>query len=670
MNETIAPKPAVRERWTANRAVVLLPALVALLILALVPSTRPLIGFFGSIGVLFVAPGSLLAAWAFGRGRLSACGLIGWGFLFGVCAVGLAMTWGTLLDLHLGSAVWRGLAAVATGGWSWLAWHKRRALRKWLSEPWCPDASQGLMVLAAGLGLVAKLGAVATMIAPPLHDPAAHALMARLIATEGQIPYFQLPFRGDPFFYPPGFPVLVAATHLFSGLAIPYLVLLWTNFSTWLASVIAYVLIKDATRSRAAGLLAFAFLAFLSLMPTNEFFLAGKNASVASNFVFLGILLVVLRLLKAPERGLVIGLGALVAEALVLHYEKIYFLFPFALAVLLVAPFGTARPRWTALLTAVLAGGGLSALFALPWLLRLRWAMAYARLKGATLVPTDPSPYLGVPPNIESLWLAARSYWEAVQVYDGQVLAWMALLAPLGLAWARTREALVLLLFAGLMAWFHPAVLVPLGFPMATLSYDRIAVHFAYLPTCLAAALGGWGLYRTLHAWAPRPQLTRTVMVGVTALLLIWGGLSQHALYRRVASTPVLDGADLAAFAWIRHHLPDQRRFVVPIQDADDRHRHYFVYGAGLYLPILAGRDVLGHFLRIETDQIAREYRMVQRMLSGPPHAGLRQFWFYVRDDQDYYRPVRDWLASMPPDWIRVRYDEQHVRILEIRPPD
>lgn len=672
MTRTTPVLPQGRPPFLAGgltRRTVLAAAGVAAAGMAIAPATQPVLWFFVSLALLFLSPGMLLARAAFGRRRLSGAGLVGWGFLFGVCAIGLALPWGSMFDLRLGSVVWWGVAFVAAGAWGVLGWRSRRALSRWLQAPWRPDGPEALIILAAGLGLVAKVGSVMGLAAPPLHDPASHALMARLIATDGQIPYFQLPFRADPFFYPPGFAALVAITHLFSGLAIPYLVLLWTNLSTWLAGFVAYALVKDASRSRGAGLLAFAFLAFLSQMPTNEFFMAGKNASVVSNFVFLGVLLAALRLLRRPERGYVIALGALLAELLILHYEKIYFLFPFLIAWLVVLPFGRGRATWMPLAKASLTAALLSVAFAFPWLLRLRWAVAYSRQRGTVLVPADPSPLLGTPPNWESLALAARSYWEAIQVYDGHVLAWLAVLAPVGLAWARTREASVLLIFAAAMAFLHPAVLEPLGISMATLSYDRISVHFAYLPTCLAAALGGWGLFRTLQAWTARPRGIRRAMIGLTALLLVWGGVSQYGLYRRVAATPVLDAADLTAIAWIREHLTDRRRFIVPVRDPDHRHRRYFVYGAGLYLPVMTGHDVLAHFLRIETAQIAAEYHLVQRILSRPPDAGLGNFWFYVRDDQEYYQPINRWLATLEPGWVHVRYDQGHVRILEVRPP-
>lgn len=639
--------------------------------LAILPTGAGIVGFLLSLAACFLAPGLLIALNLFRDSKPKASGYLGWGFVLGVSGVCMLMTLASILDIRLGSWFWRGYsfsAIIGLGIWGWA--HKVQIFER-LRERWSPDGPQLLLALAIGWSLFSQLGGIGSLLAPPLHDPASHALMAKMVTNAGHVPWFQLPFRATPFFYPPGLAILVATIHQVSGIAIPRVLLLWTNFSIVLASIAAYALVYRATRSRGAGLFAFGFFAFLSLMPTGEFYLAGKNSAVASNFIFLATIMSILRLRESPSFHHAILLAAMLAGLFVMHYENVYFLFVFIGAFLLSTLLRPKDVAWGPLLKVGIGAGGLSLLLAGPWLFRFKWAMDYFKHSGTYLYLADPSPYVNTKLSLSALSSALRGYWDGISAYTGAIPAWLSLAAPLALLLANTFESLVLSLFVAAMFLFHPALMEPLGVSMGALSYDRVVIHFGYVPTCIGAALGLWGLWRLGTSIVPestKQNLRKGAMV-LTACLLCFGGISTYRLYHRVAASPVIDSADLKAFDWINAQLKDPRPFMVPVGGADLEHHRYFIGEAGLYLPTYTDHDVACHFIRIETIQIDTEYQRYLDLLKN--RAATRwatHYLFYVRDDRPYYQPLQQWLAEQPPDGVRVLYHEGQVRILEVLP--
>jgi hypothetical protein len=620
-----------------------------------------------SVFLLVIFPGILLARAILRSIDLTPSALLGWGTCLGVSIIALLFSLAPLFDIALSRPFWWGyaLTALATA----TVWLRRAQfdVRAWLKRPQAAAGWPSVLAIGILAALFAKLGAVMGIVNPPLHDPASHSLMAKLVVEAGYVPWNQLPFRSTPFFYPPGLASLVAAFHFFSGLEIPKLVLFWTNLSTVFAGLAAFAVIARVTGSTGAGVFAFGFLAFLSLMPTGEFYLAGKNSSVLSNFLFLAIVLAALTIRERPSFAYGLITSILLAGCFLFHYEKILFLLVFFIAYALVSILRARRIAWRPFLLTWLVAGACALLLVAPWLYRLFWASAQAKLAGAPLVPAPPSAYAGTTFQPEAVLLALQSVWLPIQHYSDPSLVWMAILAPLALFFAG--RGLDLLLFMLGIALFHPAVVEPFGFSMATLSYDRIVIHFAYLPICLLASMGLWGIWRLGLARFPvgLALATRRGLMALAALLFVYGGVSQAILYKRIAAGDELDAHDLEAFGWIAQNLPRNRQFVVPIPEGDAQRRHYFIQKAGLYLPVYTGHDVAGHFIRIETPQIEREYRQYIAMLEQVP-AGkwALQHWFYTRDDDPYYAPLNQWLAAQPPGLVRERYRNAHVRVLEL----
>ncbi|MNR80347.1 hypothetical protein D3C72_110690 [compost metagenome] len=646
-------------------------AILGLLGIWTLPATRGLAVFAFTMVALYLLPGVVLVRLLAGRAELTPGWRMAWGGLLGICVVGVSITVASILDIRLDAWFWRSYAALAALAFGIELFLNRNGVLITLQRVWRPSSTQVILGLGIAAACVSKLGAVALRLTPPLHDPASHALMAKLIVAAGHIPWFQLPFRANTFFYPPGFSSLVATTHVFSGVEIPRLVLYWTNLSVVLTALIGYVLISRATRSRGAGLWAFGLLAFLSLMPTGEFYLAGKNASVVSNVTFLGAILALLQLVRFPTRVSVFLAAALVAETFLLHYEKLFFLTLFGVVLLLVLPFKRKEIVWRQVFVTLVATAGLALALMAPWLYRVKWAVDVAKAQAITLVPGAPSPHLGAPLTWDSVATAFRNYWDLTSHFTDPSIVWLALLAPLAIVFAGTLEVAALLLFAALMPFFHPAIVEPFGISMASLSYDRIAVHFAYLPVCLAAALGLWGLWAILSRGLPRlaTRVARPLLLALTALLLVYGGVSHFGLHRRVAAEPVVDPFDLEAFTWINRHLDDRRAFLFPVQNPDHQNRRYFVGEAALYMPLYTNHDVVCHFLRIETPQIEAEYRQYEAMLaSSEPGLWASRHFFYTRRDREYYAPVTQWLETLPPGRVQERYRNEQVQVFEIIP--
>lgn len=643
--------------------------LMGLLAIAFFPGGIGLLSFLASVFFLVVLPGAYFAQKILRLPDQSPALGFTWSAGLGVSLIAILYSVAPLFDLNLSRGFWWAYALLAAGGWVVHLFERRQQLVAWFREAWRPSGWPAVLLLGVMAAALAKLVAVMGVPTPPLHDPASHALMAKLVVDNGYAPWYQLPFRTMPFYYPPGLASLVAASHALSGVGVPSLVMYWTNLGTIFAGLAAYALVAHVTANRGAGVFAFGFVAFLSVMPSAEFFLAGKNSSVVSNFVFLAVLLAMLKVRERPSASYAVLTAFLLAACFLLHYEKIYFFIVFLVAFVLGSLVRWREIAWGRLVLAGLGAGFMSLLLVSPWLYRLAWATEQSERMGAVLVPAPPSPYLGTTFRPEALWQALQSIWPQIQQYSEPTLVWLALLSLLTLA--VSLKALDLMIFMLGIALFHPAVLEPLGVSMATLSYDRIAIHFAYLPVCLLAAVGLWGIW--LLASKPLPFAVRTVVRRALLLLasgaFLYGIADQGVRYAQVARGHALDAHDLEAFAWISENLRDDRPFIVPIPEGNAEMGHYFIQKAGLYLPVYTGHDVAGHFFRIESPQIRQEYQRYVAMLEAPTvDAWAARHRFYTRDDDPYYESLNQWLAKQPEGTLHERYRNARVRILEVRP--
>lgn len=178
------------------------------------------------------------------------------------------------------------------------------------------------------LGLAAKLLPELSVLAPPLHDPAAHALYAKSIIQSGHIEYF----------YSAGLHILVAVSTIIGGLSIPKSLLYLTNFFNAYIGVGVFFFIYKIFRRPWWAIFA-AAMAIFGYYPTLFYTGAGKNALV----VALAILPVAMLMADEiyarsdwplQEKGVV--LTVLLAGVVLTHYPSVYMYASFLAAILIV----------------------------------------------------------------------------------------------------------------------------------------------------------------------------------------------------------------------------------------------------------------------------------------------------------------------------------------------
>ena len=160
----------------------------------------------------------------------------------------------------------------------------------------------------------------------PTHDPIAVPTFAQLIREQGRVPATEAPIDGRPWYYPPGFPIILSWVNWASPLAtlwvfklISVAVIAWTPV-TW-ALVVRRLLLKHVTFARAVVACVFGFVLFdrtLYLAPAY----AGKNSQLLAAALVPIVFEVAIANRRSPRLLPVIALA--IAGGFLVHFSMLY----------------------------------------------------------------------------------------------------------------------------------------------------------------------------------------------------------------------------------------------------------------------------------------------------------------------------------------------------------
>ena len=419
-----------------------------------------------------------------------------------------------------------------------------------------------LAVLAVlGLSLLSRALVPVQEPFPAWSDSLHHALLTRLTAEQGQLPWSLLPYADVPLtMYHLGLYSLSGV--LSQVVALPaHSALLWTAQVLNALSVVGVFLVLDRWAGRPAAVAGMVAVALFGQMPA-YYANWGRFTQLSAQTILLPAWLLVWETTAGwhgrwkTERGPLLW-GAffaalLTAGTFLLHFRAAAFYLALVLpAVIGLIAGAIRRKELGATLAALLLIGGLSLLLVAPVLIdALRYYLVPFAPEAAT-VQTAAAPAL-----------SDSSYFKFNLADFPYLVApvWLMAMAGLGLlVGLLRRNALALLTLAWVLLLFRMGYLYLTGSRMLAFTNLGAVLIMLYLPIGL---LVGIGAGEALRFVAPARQGWANGLVSAGLVVAALFFVRPRALELepfRFFVTPT----DRVAFAWINEHLPDDAAFVV-----------------------------------------------------------------------------------------------------------
>jgi hypothetical protein len=496
--------------------------------------------------LLFVLPGwALLRRWA-GVARLTLAEQLILGLVVGMALYPCLLLALDLLGLRVGPALGWALPLLALPLLMWNCRHPAARPGDWrVHESGGAFWPGTALLITTGALVGVRCLAVHGLAVPLWGDSVHHAMIAQLMVEHRGLfrswePYAAL----QTFTYHFGFHAHVAAITWMTGIATPRAVVLTGQIANIAAVLALYPLAARLGRSRWAGVAALLLAGLLAPMPM-LYVHWGRYTQLAGQVMLPVAVYLAWRFLEASRRQWILLLITSITFAgmLLTHYRIAIFALCFFPALMLVCARGSWREWAMRLGLLALLSGALAA----PWLLRvlggqllvvLGSIVAASATRGGAAPGADSLNVMGGP-----LFFLPAPVWYALPV----ALLWA--------LWRRNRGVITVALW-----WLLALLLVnpqALGLPGAGVLTNFAWLIAAYIPAGLIiGALAGALLRRISH-----PALLAALTLGIAGLA--WWGGEQRLQQIDLATTAMVEPADLRAFDWIRHSTPANARFLV-----------------------------------------------------------------------------------------------------------
>jgi len=494
--------------------------------------------------------------------------------------IGLFYEWATLAGLRMTTPLLIMLAGIVGLAVTWSLWRDAPgATARRLITP----ATAALLAIFA-LTFWTRLVEIRDLALPPWVDSVHHALMIRVAAEQGQVPYSLRPYLPvDNLPYHWGYHVVAAAVMQLSGVALPQ-VMLWSGqMLNALHVLTCAALASYVWRKPIAGIVAGLVVGLISIMPA--YYLSWGRYTQLTGLLMLPALVILWHAgLRAPSRRLALYTALLLAGLCIVHFRILIFALGLAGAIGIVWALAVDRARFRAGLGFAVQSAAFGIALAGPWL----WLIA-----GRALIPAFEHPTLQLREDgyntlnqdllwagqnrllialalVAALWSLRRRALPAIEqvgwVGALVVLAnpWLAsyLLPAVGasvLCYGLSYRRPLIACFGAPLLLLNPALL---HLPYLRLIPNDIVAISLFIPigVLLGGAVAGVNTRLTTMADSRR-RLLRPAGALLLALAAVWGAWNLRSVVNpaTVFATP----ADAKAIAWAAEHTPANARFLI-----------------------------------------------------------------------------------------------------------
>ncbi len=444
-----------------------------------------------------------------------------------------------------------------------------------------------LLLVTSGLRALHARG----LVVPPWVDSIQHAVAINLFVEGGRLPTTWGPdVVNAPFYYHFGFHAVTALFTWLSGLPTEEALLLVGQVMNVLVAVGAYLLTARLTGRRGAGLVAFAIVGTVTLMPS-YYITWGRYTQLTGLALLPTAAVLTFDAIEArPPVGRRIILAGLTAGALVVtHYRVLSMFAALVLVYLLVdAVAAVWQRRWLAAQwVRALSVAGVAFVVTLPWWVRLAVILVPTGTLGGWLdaPATFNTPHWGLLALRYDRPLILLSALGAALSVLGAVLRVFGVRLPI---WTRPKLAPTVLLAAALTVLMTNPTLLG-GRNSWVLSNDALIIA-AFLPVAILTGYALAALQEAVVYAAPGVAGRWLNLGGALALVVasLWMADGMLSVVNPVTILATRD--DVTAAQWIRANTPANARFLVNARLWQES--GYAAPDGGGWLPILADRAV------------------------------------------------------------------------------
>lgn len=526
--------------------------------------------------------------------------------------------------------------------------------------------NQKFAYIAYGIFLLAIATRVLSVVGvevPITHDPISHAFGAKRIATTQAIDYF----------YPAGLHVLIAfigeSLHINFALATLYVTNFLNAFSVLTWSIVAFAV----TKNRIFSILV-AVLMFIAPYPAILYYVAGKNAFIASvafmPLVFYGLYKFIKNVTWRNSALLVISLLGL----FFVYYPSFGFMALFTAVIMLLAGIHkiAKKDKLKPYIYRSLAIAAIVLLMGIGWI-ATNWDSYLARGSEKVEIENRESTSSSQisQPEATELMPAAKSTLKQFEASSNRFSTYIFPLTFLALI-------TILLVYRKKVYLTIPAfALAILGTNYMFNLLEMTSVHiiktagdflFFQIFALSVAAAGAWVLQNA------RLDKKRWLLVCIIILaVLLPIANQQYKNYSQKSENhSYVDEGDIETFVWINANIDNDAGFISDARRHPRRETLIFPVGAGSWLPVYTGNDIAtpfhegGHSKQTTHDNYALYSRIEKQPDIALCNLHANGFTYYYHDLNSWESPQFDITEVASPQALYLVYKNSSAEIYRI----
>jgi len=500
------------------------------------------------------------------------------------------------------------------------------------------------------IGLAARVFPVIHEPAPILHDPEAHAFMAKQIIETGRVERF----------YSPGLHFNIAMATLTTKVSLARNTLMITQFFNALIAVTSGIFILEFSKRKWWAILAGAIFAVGS-HPAAHYTTAGKNALVFNvAFLFLIWAIVWVDMKKTHK---IILCNLLLLISILSHYPTAFIC---CLGLAVMFWFINERRRFVSYVIFAIGLGLLWGGLKLSYQIDKVESSQFKLTHQATL--SDVVTSTRIKTEIKSIadffqqkiLLSQRNYEQAL---------WPIGLVTLILLGVQNRKFLFFPIF-----WFVSFVLIELGrffqpiSPLWIITSEQIITQYIADNMIVVFPIA----IVLFEIWEERSQKYWAINTILVLAVVVSGAFSLARRYRDYQEqNRMLQQSDLTAFKWMTEHLdPEDKILVDAIIHQSEVKTVTFAVGSGLWIPVYTDFEISTPFERTGYRDTYANTKLYKKFAGNPNDCHLRSrvleggFKYYFHGSRSVFAPPME----VTEEAFELVYDNGPVKIYRILP--
>ncbi len=505
------------------------------------------------------------------------------------------------------------------------------------------DKADWLLIALLLLAIGSRVVSIKGFVTPILHDPISHATWAKQIFLTGKINYF----------YSPGLHILAALGMLSDGVNVATYILRLTNIFNAILFIPVYFSLKLAFKNELSAVCG-AIIFLLGPLPTNFFWLSGKNSLIVG-LPFLFLLLLVIQLDITNIKKIFFG-NAIVFVLILVHY-------PVAAIALLIASSVLVFQKNIKGLLIIVFGITLGIIWGI---IKMRYQV---ELSSESVRKTMEALQLTYP-SIKKFLIDFLK--QASFQYTTGDIKWLDFFGHLGILLAIIAPSLKNMkwLPLSLLGVFAATLIInftPLRNSLFLLHQTLILTYFILIYVGIACLIK---LVFELFKWED-PVFSSLIF----AIVIVLVAINSHQVYKtyrtQQSKLNLVSQNDLDAFKWIDENLEDDSVF---LNNAAQNNRSFIVFSSdgAAWIPVFTDNEIAMPFTEFSSETTHSNYSHYNNLLTDATscedidYLYKGNIHYYYKDSQGVFGPQL--VPSKSNENFELVYDSSGTKIYRLIP--